>query len=257
VQDGGVAVEDGAELHRVGEGRGDQGSVRLLLHTSIFPAAAAKFAPYGGAMELERVVRGAIGRVVDARTHYRVTDGSTFGREVLGLDHVTLAGNNLLHDGVHFTGDVSVGWATTIGHGTRVRGPLAIGSWCQIAPDVAITALNHPVDAMSTYVNERLPGAAAKVISPVVIGHDVWVGHSAVILPGVTVGTGAVIGAGAVVTHDVEPYTIVTGNPGRPMRRRLPDAHVEWLLQSEWWDARGDELTQVQEAYAAFVAAGP
>jgi acetyltransferase-like isoleucine patch superfamily enzyme len=50
---------------------------------------------------------------------------------------------------------------------------------------------------------------------PVRIGHDVWIGHGAVILPGRTVGTGAVVAAGAIVTKDVEPYTIVAGNPAR------------------------------------------
>ena len=50
----------------------------------------------------------------------------------------------------------------------------------------------------------------------VTIGHDVWIGHGAILLPGVSVGLGGAIGAGAVVTKDVAPYTIVAGNPARP-----------------------------------------
>lgn len=50
---------------------------------------------------------------------------------------------------------------------------------------------------------------------PVVIGNDVWIGDKATILPGVTIGDGVVIAANAVVTKDVEPYTVVGGNPAR------------------------------------------
>lgn len=47
------------------------------------------------------------------------------------------------------------------------------------------------------------------------IGIDSWIGVGAIILNGVTIGDGAVVGAGAVVTKDVEPFTIVAGNPAR------------------------------------------
>ncbi|MGD8211434.1 MAG: hypothetical protein PVF32_16350 [Desulfobacterales bacterium] len=49
--------------------------------------------------------------------------------------------------------------------------------------------------------------------SRVVLGHDVWIGHAAVIMPGVTLGTGVAVGAGAVVTKNVPPFTVVTGIP--------------------------------------------
>lgn len=45
-----------------------------------------------------------------------------------------------------------------------------------------------------------------------------WIGAMSIILPGVTVGEYAVVGAGSVVTHNVEPYTIVAGNPARFIR---------------------------------------
>jgi len=54
---------------------------------------------------------------------------------------------------------------------------------------------------------------------PIRIGNDVWVGGGAIILPGVTVGDGSTVGAGSVVTRDVEPYTVVAGNPARMIRR--------------------------------------
>jgi acetyltransferase-like isoleucine patch superfamily enzyme len=54
---------------------------------------------------------------------------------------------------------------------------------------------------------------------PIVIEDKAWIGFDAVILKGVRVGEGAVIGARSVVTRDVEPYTIVAGNPAKLVRR--------------------------------------
>lgn len=54
---------------------------------------------------------------------------------------------------------------------------------------------------------------------PVHIGKRAWIGAGATILPGVTIGDNAVVGAGSVVTKDVEPDTIVAGNPARLIRR--------------------------------------
>jgi hypothetical protein len=68
------------------------------------------------------------------------------------------------------------------------------------------------------------------------IGHDVWVGHGAIILPGRSVGTGAVVAAGAIVTKDVPAYTIVAGNPARAIKRRFPEEITNRLAQLAWWD---------------------
>ena len=77
---------------------------------------------------------------------------------------------------------------------------------------------------------------------PVKIDHNVWIGHSAVILPGVHIGTGAVVGAGAVVSKHVAPYTIVAGVPAQPIRRRFSTQIQEALLRIGWWDWTHDQL---------------
>lgn len=76
------------------------------------------------------------------------------------------------------------------------------------------------------------------------IGHDVWIGHGAIIMPGVRVGNGAVIGSGSIVTHDVAPYTIVGGNPARPIKPRFPRAIAEAIEQTAWWDWDHATLTE-------------
>ncbi len=53
----------------------------------------------------------------------------------------------------------------------------------------------------------------------VVIGRGSWIGVGAIVLPGVTVGEGAIVAAGSVVSQDVPPYTVVAGNPARPVRK--------------------------------------
>lgn len=69
-----------------------------------------------------------------------------------------------------------------------------------------------------------------------VIGHDVWIGTEAMIMPGIKIGDGAVIGSRALVTKDVEPYTIVGGNPAKAIKKRFSEHHIELLLEMKWWE---------------------
>jgi acetyltransferase-like isoleucine patch superfamily enzyme len=80
---------------------------------------------------------------------------------------------------------------------------------------------------------ERTLGRRPRVLAgdvparPVRIGPNVWIGFDSCVLPGVTVGRGSVVGARSVVTADVEPYTVVAGNPARVVRRLDPAGGVE------------------------------
>lgn len=57
---------------------------------------------------------------------------------------------------------------------------------------------------------------------PVVVGPNTWIGFDACVLPGVTIGRGSIVGARSVVVDDVEPYTVVAGNPARRIRDLEP-----------------------------------
>ena len=56
---------------------------------------------------------------------------------------------------------------------------------------------------------------------PISIGSCVWIATGATVLPGVTIGDGAVVAAGAVVTKNVEPWTVVGGNPAKFIKKRV------------------------------------
>lgn len=62
---------------------------------------------------------------------------------------------------------------------------------------------------------------------------------------GVHVGDGAIIGLSSVVGHDVEPYTIVAGNPAKPIRKRFDNETIELLLRLQWWNKDLHEIQQL------------
>lgn len=69
-----------------------------------------------------------------------------------------------------------------------------------------------------------------------VVGHDVWIGTEAMIMPGVKIGHGAVIGSRALISRDVEPYAIMGGNPAKLIRKRFEESAIQQLLEMNWWD---------------------
>ena len=57
--------------------------------------------------------------------------------------------------------------------------------------------------------------------SKITIEDDVWIGYGSIIMSGVKIGRGAIIAAGSIVTKDIEPYSIVGGNPARFIKFRF------------------------------------
>ena len=126
---------------------------------------------------------------------------------------------------------------------------LKIGRFCSIAAGSTIyLGGNHRTNQVTTYPFIFFPDdwpqakqLRVEDVGPVsrgsvVIGNDVWIGHRASILSGVTIGDGAVIGAESVVVDDVEPYSIVAGNPARLKRKRFDEETIRKLSELKWWD---------------------
>lgn len=132
---------------------------------------------------------------------------------------------------------------------------LIIGRFCQIAAGVefVMNGANHQMNAVTTFPFYTLEGWAMEppaatdmpLKGDTVIGNDVWIGQNAVILPGVHIGDGAIIGANSIVGSDVEPYTIVAGNPAKVVRKRFDDELIDLLLSFRWWDKSIDEINDL------------
>lgn len=132
---------------------------------------------------------------------------------------------------------------------------LIIGKFCQIAAGVEfmMNGANHQMNAVSTFPFYTLEGwdmdppalSDLPLKGDTVIGNDVWIGQNSVILPGVHIGDGAIIGANSVVGSDVEPYTIMVGNPAKVLRKRFDDKLIDLLLKFKWWEKSIEEINDI------------
>jgi maltose O-acetyltransferase len=111
---------------------------------------------------------------------------------------------------------IAIGDRTVLNFGTLLDGRvygIQIGSDVSIGPEAAVLSLGH--DPQSSEFCDKG--------GDVFIGDRAWIGYRAIILPGVKIGEGAVVGAGSVVSKDVNPFTIVVGNPAKPIGERNRD----------------------------------
>lgn len=86
-----------------------------------------------------------------------------------------------------------------------------------MAPEVHIVANNH------TFSDTEKPmcfQGSIEGVTPTIIDDDCWIGVRVILTPGHHIGKGSILAAGAVVTKDVEPYSIVGGNPAKLIRKR-------------------------------------
>lgn len=137
-------------------------------------------------------------------------------------------------------------------HYDFVGDKLTIGKFCQIAAGVEfiMNGANHQRNAVTTFPFYTLEGwkqdtppeTEMGLKGDTVIGNDVWIGQNVTFLPGVKVGDGAIIGANTVVRDNVEPYTIVIGNPAEVLRKRFDDDLIELLERFKWWDKSISEI---------------
>ena len=139
-----------------------------------------------------------------------------------------------------FIYESTLGAYSTVGRNSVLRNAV-LGKFCSISWNATIGATPHDYNLISTHAFHYISsfGFVCKDRRSNIetfLGHDVWVGANAVIMPGVKVGSGAVVGAGAIVTRNVPPYAIVVGCPARIVRYRFDSDIIESLMEIEWWD---------------------
>jgi len=129
---------------------------------------------------------------------------------------------------------------------------LCIGKFCQIATNVRfiMNGANHATNGFSTFPFKAFGSEWQDIpLTPdykgdTVIGNDVWLGYDAMIMPGVKIGDGAIIASRSVVTKDVEPYSIVGGNPAHLIRKRFDEQTINKLTELAWWNWSFEEITK-------------
>ena len=119
---------------------------------------------------------------------------------------------------------------------------LKIGAFCSISAYVQIfLGGEHRPDWVTTsplsvmFENDIIEDHSRSK-GDVIIGNDVWICANVTILSGITIGDGAVIANGAIVTRDVEPYSIVAGNPAKIIKYRFSPEVIDQLLRISWWN---------------------
>ena len=131
---------------------------------------------------------------------------------------------------------------------------LTIGRYCQIAHGVRFitSSANHAMDGLTTFPFPIFDPEQMSGYQPdkrdTNIGHDVWLGYGALVLPGAQIGNGVIIGAGAVVRGSIPDYAIVTGNPGTVRRYRFAPDDIKRMLHLTWWDWPAKAVAQAETA---------
>ena len=150
-------------------------------------------------------------------------------------------------------GDYTYGYDSLIVKDFETGEKLRIGKFCSLSSNITILlGGNHPIKNVSTYPfgvlnTNKFSGSIniEKITKDTVIGNDVWIGHGVTILTGVTIGDGAVIAANSNVVKDVEPYSIVGGNPAKFIKKRFTDEQISNLLDIKWWNLDDNKINEI------------
>lgn len=194
---------------------------------------------------------------MDKEKREPIKDLSSFKKEGVVFGRITNIVRSLTFEtpiktvDVGMLGHEQIGAFSYIGPGSEIKNA-KIGRYCSIARNVAISPPEHPVDWVSSHPfqynglnwfneNENWENVAGNCVwkgnSEITeIGNDVWIGRNVVIRKGVKIGDGAIVAANSFVNKDVEPYSVVGGQPARHLKFRHDCAIRQKLIELKWWD---------------------
>lgn len=127
--------------------------------------------------------------------------------------------------------DVTFGDRVQFGQNCRIQCDIEFGNSILMAANVQFVGKD---DHITNVAEKTIWNSGRGDSKKTFVGNDVWIGNSAIIIAGVAIGDGAIVAAGSVVTKDVEPCTIVGGNPARFIKYRFEtveekDRHMQYL----------------------------
>jgi maltose O-acetyltransferase len=108
---------------------------------------------------------------------------------------------------------VSINRGVQFFSGFKERYRIILGNHVYIAPNVGFFAAGHDIRDLSNHVG-----------GDIIVGDNVWIGASSIVLPGINIGENSIIGAGSVVTKNIPPDSIAVGNPARVIKTRETDS---------------------------------
>jgi len=144
-------------------------------------------------------------------------------------------------------------------YGDQTKSKIVIGHFCSIGANINMYLNeNHRYDWVTTYPfglihqnifknynkNIEFLHSMSRGNGDIIVGNDVWIGSGASIMSGVTVGDGAVIAAHSHVVMNVEPYSIVGGNPAKHIKYRFNEEQIQKLLEIKWWNLQDSEINK-------------
>jgi len=139
-------------------------------------------------------------------------------------------------------------------HWANNNAKLTVGNFCSIAGNVNIyLGGNHRTDWVTTYPFGHIHGNVFNTFNGnghpgtkgnVNIVNDVWIGTNVTIMSGVTIGDGAVIANNSHVVKNVEPYSLIGGNPGKLIKYRFTPEQINKLLQIKWWNMDDNKINE-------------
>lgn len=172
-----------------------------------------------------------------------------FPNKIIHFKGNSISGKLSMGNGVSLH-KVNISGEVEIGRYTSINGPntflitrnfkIIIGNFCSIARNVQLQEIYHNYNRVTSYsifksVFKERDNDEYISKGSIIIEDDVWIGANSVILSGIKIGRGSIIAAGSIVTKNVEPYSVVAGNPAKKIRSRFSDEIINELEKSEWW----------------------